>query len=298
MINALLITLMTALFTMQCFLYKGYADRYPGHGSMTSPVFTVVSGLVTAFVSLCFMGFEFSAGPITVLLGILNALALYGYNYYFATASTKGPYTAMMVFVVAGSSIVPAFSAWIGFGEDISILKWLGVVLLLLGVYLTGTKQTEGSEANTRVNYKVFIPLCLALALCNGAYASLADIQQRLSGPSEKEEMVFITYITAFLLSFITVMVRGRGSFAPFRQTKGSLVYLLITSLIVGLAIHLMVIIIPLLKDITALNVLNNSGMLVFSALLSFIFLGERPTRLNILGYLAVCGASVLVAVF
>ena len=57
----------------------------------------------------------------------------------------------------------------------------------------------------------------------------------------------------------------------------------MITSLIVGLAIHLMVIIIPLLNDITALNVLNNSGMPVFSALLSFIFLGERPTRLNIL---------------
>ena len=73
---------------------------------------------------------------------------------------------------------------------------------------------------------------------------------------------------------------------------------LLITSLIVGLAIHLMVIIIPLLNDITALNVLDNSGMPVFSALLSFIFLGERPTRLNILGYLAVCGASVPVAVF
>ena len=298
MINALLILTMILLYTMQSFLCKSYADRYPGDSGMSSPVFTVVSGAMTAFISLCFMGFDFHAGHVTVILGILNALALYGYNYYLVTASAAGPYTVLMVFAIVGITIVPTLSAWIGFGQEISILKWVGVALLILGVYLTGKRQKNGGEAYTRVDYKRFIPLCIGLALCNGVYAALTDAQQRVTGVSEREEMVCITYATAFVLSLVTVLVRSRGSVRPFKQTRVSLLFLLLSSLSVGLAIHLMVIIIPLLNDITALHVLNNSGILIFSAVLSFLFFGERPTRTNILGYVAVCLASVTVALF
>lgn len=298
MTSALLILTMIMLYTMQSFLCKSYADRYPGEAGMSSPVFTVVSGAVTAFISLCFMGFDFNAGYITVLLGVLNALALFGYNYFLVAASASGPYTALMVFAIAGSTIVPTLSAWIGFGQNVSVLKWVGVALLILGVYLSGGKQKSGAEAGAIVNYKVFIPQCIGLALCNGAYAALTDAQQRITGVSEREEMVCITYAVALALSLCTILVRSRGSFKPFKQTKASLVYLLLSSLSVGLAIHLMVIIIPLLNDITALHVLNNSGILVLSAVLSFFFFGERPTRKNIVGFATVCAASVLSALF
>ena len=298
MINVLLITAMIVLYTMQSFLCKSYSDRYPGDADMSSPIFTVISGATTAFISLCFMGFDFHASYITLLLGVLNAFALYGYNYYLVTAAANGPYTAMMVVAIAGSTIVPTLSSWIGFGQDISLLKWVGVLLLILGVYLTGTRKSSGDEAHTRVNYKAFIPLCIGLALCNGVYAALTDVQQRITGVEEREEMVCITYSVAFLLSLTTVLIRSKGSLAPFKQSKLSLLFLILSSISVGLAIHVLVIIIPILNDITMLHVVNNSGILILSAILSFLFLGERPTRVNILGYVAVCLASVMTALF
>ncbi len=298
MINVLLITVMIVLYTMQSFLCKSYSDRYPGNAATSSLVFTVISGAITAFISLCFMGFDFHASYITVILGVLNAFSLYGYNYYLVAVAANGPYTAMLVVAIAGNAIVPTLSSRIVFDQDISLMKWVGVLLLVLGVYLSGSKQQKDGEARTRVNYKVFIPLCIGLALCNGVYAALTDAQQRITGADEREEMVCITYSVAFLLSLATVLIRSRGSLAPFRQTKLSLLFLILSSLSVGLAIHILVIIIPILNDITMLHVVNNSGILVLSAVLSFIFFRERPTRKNILGFATVCLASVITALF
>ena len=182
-----------------------------------------------------------------------------------------------------------------GFGVALSILKWLGVALVIVGVYLASYKGREGNGTRSSI---AFIPLCLCLALCNGAYASLTDIQQRLTGGDEKEEMVAITYGVAAVMSLLLVLLKSRGSFAPFKQSRRSLVYLALTSVIVGLAINILVIVIPLLNDITVLHTFNNSGILVCSAILSYIFFKERFTKINVIGCAVMCAALMLVASF
>jgi drug/metabolite transporter (DMT)-like permease len=76
------------------------------------------------------------------------------------------------------------------------------------------------------------------------------------------------------------------------------LLFLAITSVIVGVAINILVIVIPLLNDITMLHAVNNCGILILSAVLSYIFFKERITRLNLLGCAVMCAALVLVVFF
>lgn len=289
-VKVLLMGLMITLYSFQSFCCKKYTDHYPGKPSLASPVFTAVSGITVAFISLCFMGFRFDAEWRTLLLGALNAAAITGYNYFMVKCSQSGPYTILMVFAIAGGIVVPTLAALIGFGVGLSWLKWIGVAVVIGGVYLASYRKNEGT-----VNFKVFIPCCIGLALCNGAYAALTDIQQRLSGADEKEEMVCITYFLAAIASLVMILIRERGSLKCFGQNKLSLTFLLITSVIVGLAINLLVIVIAILNDITLLHTLNNSGILIVSAILSFIFLKEKITRLNIVGYAVMCAALVLV---
>lgn len=286
-----LMLLMMTLYSFQSFCCKKYTDCYPGRADMASPVFTVVSGVTVAFISFCFMGFSFSAEPMTLLLGVMNAAAITGYNYFIVKCSQTGPYTILMVFAIAGGIIVPTLSALIGFSVGLSWLKWIGVAIVIGGVYLSSYRKNDG----TATNYKRFIPACIGLALCNGAYAALTDIQQRITGADEKEEMVCITYLLAAAASFVMILIKGRGSLSCFKQTRSSLAFLMITSVIVGLAINLLVFVITVLNDITLLHTVNNSGILVVSAILSFIFLKEKITRLNIIGYAVMCGALVLV---
>ncbi|MBQ8528529.1 MAG: EamA family transporter [Clostridia bacterium] len=309
MLTAALICMMIVLYSLQSFFCKKYADSYPGRGDLSSTVFTVVSGVTVVAVSLCFMGFRFEAAPLTWLFGVLNALALFGYNYFLVKCSQAGSFTVLQVFAVAGGIIVPTLAAWFGFGVELSPLKWLGVFAVIGGVYLASYKSekkaagekspsADGCAEAGKPKRAAFIPLCLCLALCNGAYASLTDIQQRLTGDGEKEEMVAVTYGVAAIISLCLLLIKSRGSFTPFKQSRVSLIYLAVTSVIVGVAINILVIVIPLLNDITLLHTFNNSGILVCSAILSYIFFKERFTRINIVGCLIMCCALVLVALF
>lgn len=288
--EASLMLLMITLHSFQSFCCKRYTDFYPGEGQMASPVFTAVSGVTVAFISFCFMGFSFDAQLWTVLLGLMNAAAITGYNYFLVKCSQSGPYTVLMVIAIAGGIIVPTIAALVGFGVGLSWLKWIGVFVVIGGVYLSSYRG-GGGEANL----KVFIPACFGLAFCNGAYAALTDIQQRITGADEKEEMVCITYLVAAIASMAMILIRKRGRVECFRQTKVSFAFLMITSVLVGLAINLLVFVITLLNDITLLHTVNNSGILIVSAVLSFIFFKEKITKLNIIGYAVMCGALVLV---
>lgn len=290
LLEASLMLLMMTLYSFQSFCCKRYTDFYPGERKMASPTFTAVSGVTVALISFCFMGFRFDAEPITLLLGVMNAAAITGYNYFLVKCSQTGPYTVLMVFAIAGGIIVPTMAALIGFGVGLSWLKWLGVFIVIGGVYLSSYRKTEGA-----FNYKVFIPSCIGLALCNGAYAALTDIQQRLTGADEKEEMVCVTYLLAALASLLMIFIKKRGRVDCFWQTKISFAFLMITSVLVGLAINLLVFVITLLQDITLLHTVNNSGILIVSAVLSYVFFKEKITRLNIVGYAVMCAALVLV---
>ena len=287
-----LMLLMMTLYSFQSFCCKKYADTYPGRADLASPVFTVVSGFTVVLVSLVFMRFRFEASLLTWILGGMNAIAITGYNYFIVKTSQTGPYTILMVFAIAGGIIVPTVSA-LFFAVYPSWLKWLGVCIVIAGVYLASYRKND-----TQANYKVFIPCCIALALFNGAYAALMDIQQRLTSAAEKEEMVAITYLLAAIASLVMLLIKEKGSLRPFRQSPLSLFFVLVTAVLVGLAINLLVIIIPLLNDITMLHAVNNCGILIVSAILSFMFLKEKITRLNLVGYAVMCGALVLVVFF
>lgn len=300
--SAILILLMICLYSFQSFCCKKYTDTYPGRADLASPVFTAVSGVVVAIISLCFMGFRFSATSLTVLLGVLNALSITGFNYFMVKTSQSGPYTILMLFAIAGGIITPTIAA-LFFGVVPSFLKCLGVAVVIVGVYVSSYRKDE-----SETDLKVFIPACLGLALSNGAHASITDMQQRLTGAAEKEELVCITYFVAAVISMailaFKLLGKGDGAFGArayakaFKQSRISLFFLVVTSVIAGTAINLLVIIIGLLNDITLLYTLNNSGILLMSALLSFIFLKEKINKINLLGYVIMCGAMVLVSLF
>ena len=196
---------MMTLYSFQSFCCKRYTDFYPGRADMASPVFTAVSGVTVAFISLCFMGFRFEAEPTTLLLGLMNAAAITGYNYFMVKCSQSGPYTVLMVFAIAGGIIIPTLSALIGFGVGLSWLKWIGVFVVIVGVYISSYRKSGGE-----VKLGVFIPACIGLAVCNGAYAALTDIQQRLTGADEKEEMICVTYLVAAAVAMIMILIKGK----------------------------------------------------------------------------------------
>jgi len=294
MLNAALITLIVLLYTLQSFWCKKYTDSYPGKPENASPVFTVVSGLTVVAVAFAVSGFSFHASWLTVLLGVANAIVLAGYNYFIIKCSQSGPYSILMVFNLAGGITLPAIVSVVAFGDDMSVPKALSIIAVFIAVYMVSYRSEEkGSERK-----RGFILSCFALAVCNGLYGVFFDVQNRLTGESEKEELVALTFGLAATVCFVTLLLgEKKGTLRAFRQTKRSTVFLIACSLVVASAINLLVYILGLV-DVTMLYTLDNAGVLLLSVLASCIFFKEKLSRLNIVGCAIMCVALACVTIF
>ena len=292
MTNALLIGAMILLYTLQSLLCKKYSDHYKGNPDMASPVFTLVSGLIVVAVSFAVAGFSFKASPFTLLLALCNALVLVGYNTFIIKASQTGAYSVLMVFSIAGGILIPVISGVLFFHDHPSIPKLVSLLGIFVAVYLVSYRKGE-----TLATSSWFLPACIGLGFCNGAYGALLDAQQRVTGAGEKEEMVAVTYAVAVLISFaVLCLTQKRGAVAALKQTRRSLFYLLVCSVVVALAINLMVYIIPLV-DLAVLYTFDNAGTFLCSVIASCVILRERLSRLNALGCALMCTALICVSI-
>ena len=295
MTSAILIFVIILLYTLQSFVCKLYTDRYPGKSSLASSIFTVVSGCIIALISLAFAGFRLTVEPMTVFFGVLNAVILYGYNVCMAKASQTGSYSILMVFMIAGGIVIPGIVAFFAFGDALSVWQILSMLVIFVSVYLVSYKKEEGaSQSSVGGSQKlIFFLSCFGLALTNGLYGTLLDVQQRVTGVEQKETMLITTFVSAVLISSVGMLMRERrGFFRAFRQTGSSLFFLVLCSICAGLAINLLVLALPLI-NVTVLYTFDNSGVMLLSVLASCIFFKEKLSPLNTIGCITMCAGLV-----
>lgn len=300
LVSVALIAVLVLIYTMQSLLTRYYSANYPSREDLASPVFTIVSGLIVTLVTFAFAGFRFEASPITIVLGIINALALVLYNNSLIKASATGPYSITMVFMIAGGIVIPAIVTTF-FGDDLSVVKILAILVVLISVYLVASKQGE-----TYQNKKAFFFSCFMLAIGNGIYGTLLDVQQRLTLPAnatvspEKEEMVMITYLVAVIINTVILLAREKKGFiSAIKQTKKSAFFLVSASLVVACAINMMVFILAYMQNhggTTILYTLDNSLVFLLSVAFSCIFMKEKLSKKNVIGCITLCIALVCMA--
>ena len=295
MTSAILIFVIILLYTLQSFLCKLYTDRYPGKSRLASSIFTVVSGCIIALISLAFAGFRLTVEPMTMFFGVLNAVILYGYNICMAKASQTGSYSILMVFMIAGGIVIPGIVAFFAFGDALSVCQILSMLVIFVSVYLVSYKKDENAVqvSGGKATKLIFFLACFGLALTNGLYGTLLDVQQRVTGAEQKETMLITTFVSAVLISSVGMLMRERrGFFRAFRQTGSSLFFLVLCSICAGLAINLLVLALPLI-NVTVLYTFDNSGVMLLSVLASCIFFKEKLSPLNTIGCITMCAGLV-----
>ena len=278
MLPFILIFVMIVMYTAQSLFCKLYSAKYPGEESVSSSVFSIVVGLTIALSGFVVSGFQFHPDALTWLFGVLNAAVIIGYNLCMVGASVKGPYSVQMVCMLSGGILVPTFIS-LFFGDSLSWGKWIAVAVIILSLVMVNHKKDD-----QKVQSKAFYIYCAGLFLLNGVYGTFLDVQQRLTGADDKEEMIILTYLISALASAMFLLFKRKKDFlGDFKQTKLSLIYLLVCTLASTAAIHLLIYIIPLI-NITVLYTFDNAGVLLFSVLASCIFLREKLSRINLVG--------------
>lgn len=279
----LAILLLISIYTGQSFFCKLYTKHYPGDPEATTPVFSVVSGFVTALAALGFALFSlpFHWNWQIIVMGVANSVILAVYNFAMVKASECGPYSIQMSMMLSGGILLPAFISY-AYGLGLKPLGWLFVAVIVISVFLVSKKAGESFFSG---NGKFWL-FCLVLFVFNGLYGAILAHQGAYAvTASSKNELIICTFGMSGLINFVLGLVNRKKAFiSDFKQSPSSLLFLLLCSLCTSSAIILLSTLINNGMSTTLLFTFDNAGVLFFSVVCSAIFLKERLSALNWIG--------------
>lgn len=288
--SALLIIIIILLYSLQTLFCKMYSDRYEGKHELATPVFCVLESAAIVIISLAFNGFRFSLSAPTLIIGVVNAAALFGYNTSLIAAGERGSYAFLNVAMLFGGILIPmVYSAVILKDGGLDALKYTAIAVMLLSFILMNLDGLKPGKVHP--SYYMF---CLLLFICNGIYGTLIKVQEQVNA-SESKEMIIITYALMGIIALIQLAAKEKKNTpAAFRVNKKALVFLILCIVTAGFAINALVMIIPLV-NIAVFYTVENGGVLLVAAVYSIIFFKEKPTVSKIIGILlAVASITVL----
>ena len=287
--DILLMIVIIFLYSFQTLFCKLYTDRYPGRAELASPVFCVLEGVCVALITFAFGGFKFALSPFTLLMGCLNAAALFAYNMSLIKAGSRGSYAFMNVVMLFGGLSVPSVYGAVFLNEGFSVPKILGIVAVLAACVLMNLEDIK--LKNTPLSYYLF---CGILFIANGMYGTFVKMQT-IHKDDQKQEMIMLTFLLTSVIAFIQLAAaEKKNTLQAFKLNTRCIIPLIACIIVAGLAVNLLVYLLPML-DTAVFYTVENGGVLVLSALYSVLFFKEKLRPVKAAGILvAVVGITVM----
>lgn len=266
------------MYSLQTLFCKLYTDTYPGKSEMASPIFCIAEGMFIFLFTWAWQGFQFQADKITLLLGVTNALTLWGYNTFLIKAGSRGSYAFMNLMMLFGGILVPLLYSAVVLGDPIKGIQGLGILLMLTASVLMNLKQIH--LKGTDWTYYLF---CLVLFLLNGLYGVLLKAQTEYND-AQSREMIMLTFGIMAVLATIRLAIQEKNAFPKaFSMTKKCALWMLLCLVCAGLAINAMVLVLPLV-NVGVFYTVENGGVLLLSAIYSIVLFREKPSFGSVMG--------------
>ncbi len=292
MLSFLLLLLTIGIYTCQSLAASRFPISYPGRPERASRVFSVLYGLSTTAVTIVIAlltGTSLHFSWQTLVLGAVNGFVLAMYNLLLLRASSMGPYSVVMLFLLAGGICLPMFYNLLR-GVSLPLLAWCGIGLMLVAFLLINLP----ARGAARVSGK-FLSMCCLLALFNGLYGILMDAQQRIMANSENAGMIIMTFGVSALLSFC-FLLPGASSVsrlcADFRLNTKSALWAAAACLSAATAVNLLMRLLGMIPA-AVVYAMTNGGVLLCSVAISLLFLHEHTTLRKLIGLF--CGLCAIV---
>lgn len=271
-VAVLLAVLSGAAYSANGIFVKYFTRKFSGDERDSSAIYSIMLGLVIAAVSWCIGGFKFSCTYITVLLAAFNSIGLLVHNTFIVKAMSKGPYSLISVFCMAGGIIMPLIVTMLAYSDIPTWVQFVGIAVMFVAF---GLVSIGGGDANVSDKKRYFIYLAV-LFIANGVCAVGYTLEKRLEGSAHKQELIIIEYLLAFLVSFIMLAMRKRReTLKVFKQGGGFYLFLTLACVSLAFGNNLQVASISGVSESVAFTAKNGSSI-VLSAILSLILFSER----------------------
>ena len=267
-----------------------YNRNYPGEEADATHVYSSFLGLIVAFVSFAIDGFSFNFSWLSMLMGIINGFAVLIFNRCLAKGTELGSYSITMISALAAGVLMPLLATVVFEGSP-GYLKLIGIAIMLVAFVLICVDFKEETKAKAG-----FVGACIGVAISNGAYGVLNSLEERFESGIHSDEFILFTYLTLSVASFVILMARNRRfTLAPLKQTRKSMLFLILGSLCIAANINLIMLVFKFVSSEIAYTFING-GTLVVSALLSLIIYRERISLQKWIGIAAASASMVILA--
>jgi len=212
-----------------------------------------------------------------VLIGILFIV-------FFTLISLSSKTVGISITTVASkmSVIIPILFSILFFKEEVMAFKIIGIVLALIGVFLTIYKKDK--QVKTNIN-GILLPLSLFIGM--GVVDSIIKYaQQTLISPSEN---AFFSS-TLFFVAFATGVIYSLSDSKIFKAYLNGRVYLF--GILLGLANYgsiyfLIAALNANVMDSSVIFGINNVGIVILSVFIGILIFKEKITKINTIGVLS-----------
>ena len=158
-------------------------------GVFKTVIFVVLAGVM--------QNFEFSFTPFSAIMAALTAIISFVYLLFSFPMLKSGQMATYTLFLMTGGSMVPYVFGLIKLGEPFSVLRTVGLVLIVAGVVFANFQKTN-------LNFKyIFMGVCVFFL--NGLMSTVSKLHQIEEGYSRCTEAEFVVLQAIALIVLGTV---------------------------------------------------------------------------------------------
>ncbi|MGI6239587.1 MAG: hypothetical protein ACOYI5_08175 [Christensenellales bacterium] len=282
---ALILCLLVVIFSFQSLFCRLYTSARGGRGAIQ---FAVGYAAIVGVSTLAWNGFVYRPSGATLLLGLINAVMILLFNLSMVRAGNLGSYAFMMVCMLSGGILLPmAYDMFYGRLDAMAIF---GVIIMLAAFIIMNLGGIRGEKSGK------YLAWCALLFVVNGFYAILMHLQQTIMAGAQREEMIITTFLgMAIATSAFELAVRKNTFLEGFRMSGRAFTFFLLSSISATVAVNLLLYAIGRM-NLTALNAVNNGGVLALSAVYAFVLFKEKPTPPMVVGLMLACASIVMLS--
>ncbi|MBQ3080248.1 MAG: DMT family transporter [Clostridia bacterium] len=271
--NYLLITLSAVLLALDFAVSKRY-QKGAGVEMTASLSFSAASGLITAAVFFFIGGCRLNFAPYSIILALMTALLASAYTLLGFRILRYGNMALYTLFLMSGGMITPYVWGVLFFGEPLTVLRTLGVILILIAIVIVNLGKGKPTASQLMLLAAVFVLNGFVSVLSK--YHQIENTYQTVASA----EFVMWSGLFRFVLCVPVIMLAGmKKNFSePFPPVKllGVLAFI---SALAGGASYLMQLIAAKSLPATVQYPFVTGGTIIFSTFAGLIFFREKITR-------------------
>lgn len=293
---ALLSIIPAILFAVQSAGFKQYSKKCDNSIGATS-LFTTIYLAISAIISLiAVIIFDRSINVDSVVFGVIFGVLFYVFITMYSEAVKEGS-LSITSFVYAMSMIIPIILSAIIFDEKISLLKIIGFVLMVVGIYLIIFANAHRKSEEKSGFSKKWLVLCIV----GGIFNAMTIFTNKYFGLKVEGGSIYqyvcVGFIVATVLSTITfVLPKVRYSLMDFSINKWYLILAGIVALVNPLGNGFIAYLGGIIDTSVMLPIVNGLNI-TLATLISVFFFNEKMHTKTILGMIIGIASVVLLSI-